>query len=541
MPRCMRHRAITPQGTYKFYTRMELYFTMKHSHFSTLGRLSALLFLILLAGCSSSGLSSMTPRERTVFEEAMRQNLTPDELISQAEKKLNEATEAQLEFYAPTTFKTATKLVEEANARLVKKGAKPEEVLLMAIKAKQAIATGFEIKDQVMELLSISLAEKRRLDDIDTHTLFPVEYEAIKDLLNQMISLIEAQKPEEATGMQTQFTEKTAALLIKALDKITLDQARKTLAEAQSKEAKRYAPITFEAANLKLKQAETFLRTYPRDREGIQKIGMETLQAAQHSLMVTREVKIINAIETNAIEGFVLAIEKQIRNVGKSLGQPDIPYDTLRSQLEGLVESAGTTAATAAKVPGLEKTKESLTSDLDAEREKKDALEGKVSGLEGTLASLKADKKKVDESEASLNQENTDLKTQIETLTQSVSEKQAAGEKLNEEKARNLEEITKLESAITEFKIKLEDAENKLAQAETLKAKIQTLETSNKASEEKITSLQSDKERGLDEISKLKVTVNELKETLNQKSADLKQAENKAEDAAQLTATTPGT
>ncbi len=56
-----------------------------------------------------------------------------------------------------------------------------------------------------------------------------------------------------------------------------------------------------------------------------------------------------------------------------------------------------------------------------------------------------------------------------------------------------------------------------------------------------MTTTESDKERGLDEISKLKVTVNELKETLNQKSADLKQAENKAEDAAQLTATTPGT
>lgn len=514
---------------------------MKHSHFSTLARLSLLLFLILLAGCSSSGLSSMTPRERTVFEEAMRQNLTPDELISQAEQKLTDATEAQLEFYAPATFKTATKLVEEANAKLVKKGEKPEEVLLMAIKAKQAITTGFEIKDQVMELLSISLAEKKRLDVIETHTFFPAEYETITGLLSQMIALIEEQKPEEATGMQTQFTEKTAALLIKTLDKITLDQARKTLAEAQSQEAKRYAPITFEAANLKLKQAETFVRTYPRDREGIQNIGMETLQAAQHSLIVTREVKIINAIETNAIEGFVLALEKQIRKVGKSLGQSEIPYDTLRSQLEGLIEAAGTTATTADKVPGLEETNKSLTSEVDTEKKINASLEDKVAGIEGALASLKADKKEVDESEARLNRENTDLKVQVETLSQSVNESLAVEEKLNEEKSRNLEELTKLRNAITEFEIKLDDAEHKLAQAETMKAKIQTLETSNKASEEKIASLQSDKERGLDEISKLKVTVGELKETLSQKSAELKQAENKAEDAAQLTATTPGT
>ncbi|WP_300673371.1 hypothetical protein [Desulfoluna sp.] len=510
---------------------------MKKLHASTLGRLAILFILTLFVGCAGSGLSSMTPRERTLFDEAMRENTTPGEMISQAEKRLEKATEAQLDFYAPHTLQAATELVKKANALLVKKGEKPEKVLLVAIKAKQTIDAGFETKTQVVELLGISLAEKKRLDDLDTPALFPLEYEASLASLKQMITLIEEKKPEEATGLQTQFTQQTAALLIKTLDKITLDEARKILAQAQAQEAKRYAPATFETATLKLTQAETFIRTYPRDKDGIKSIKKETLKAATHALMITREVKMINALETSTVERFALSIEKQIRKVGNSLGQPDMPYHTLQTQLEGLIQSAETLSATAAKVPGLEETKETLGSALDAEKKSAETLKQQITGLEDSLAVLTAGKVQDDQAKVELTQANTELKTQIETLNQNLTAKQEAGEKISGEKTMALEEITQLKRTLTELEMKLGDTEKKLTQAEALKTEIQTLEEANRECEEKITGLQSDKNRGLDEIAALKDTVSELKQTLEGKKAALKQAEESEEKAADQAAT----
>ena len=362
---------------------------MNRSYLSLSSLFGVFFLLLAFTGCSSSGLSSMTPHERVIFDKAISENKTPSEMIGQAEKRVAEAVEANLSFYAPKTLKAAKDLIDTANEKLVKKGVEPEEVILIAIQAKQTIALGFEIKEQVIDLLAISISEKKNLDDIDTQSIFPQEYAVILGLLDQMISLIEDKKPEEATGMQTGFAQKTEALLIKTLYKITLDDTRKILAEAHSKEAKRYAPMTFEAASLKLIQAETFIRTYPRDRDGIKKIGIEAFQAATHALIVTREVKIISAFKTEAIEKFVLSIEKQIHALGALLGESNIPYDTLRAQLETLITPATTMGATALKVSELETTKESLTTRLSDEHEKTASLEKQVTELMDSLEVLK--------------------------------------------------------------------------------------------------------------------------------------------------------
>ena len=516
---------------------------MKKMFFSPIRMMALFSLLMLLSSCATSSLSSMTPHERVAFDQAMSDNISPSEVIAQAQKKLDEATEAQFDFYAPVALKKATLLVADANAKLMKKGADPKEVILIAIQATQAVDAGFETKSRVEDVLSISLSEKKRLDEVETQALFPLEYKATVTLLNQMIALVEGKKPEQATALQTQFTEKSATLLIKALNKITLDRTRALLTEVQTKDARRYAPMTLEAANVKLTQAETFIRTYPREREKIKEIGEEAFLAATHVQTVTHQVKLIVALEANTMERFVLSLEKQIHHIGSALGQPRVPYGTLRTQLEGLTTRATAIAATASRVPGLEQKGDALGISLGAEQEKTATLEKERTTLQGSLAATTADRDKGKEANTTLGETNADLKKQLEVLNQNIiqmtAEKGAMETQATADAAKALEEITSLKQGIAERDVKLEGAEKEHAQVELLASQLKTLEASNSNFQEKVTRLQSDKVAHLDELSSLKETVNALKAKLETKSAALKKSEGSTPKTVEATAPTP--
>ena len=516
---------------------------MKKMFFSPTLIMALFSLLILLSGCATSSLSSMTPHERVAFDQAISDNISPSEVIAQAQKKLDEATEAQFDFYAPDALKMATLLVKEANAKLIKKGVDPKEVILIAIKATQTVDAGFETKTRVQDVLSISLAEKKRLDEVETESLFPLEYKTTVALLNRMIALVGEKKPEQATALQTEFTKKSATLLIKALNKITLDRTRALLTETQTKDARRYAPITLEAANVKLTQAETFIRTYPREREKIQRIGEEAFLAATHVQTVTHQVKLIVALEANTMESFVLSLEKQIHHIGSALGQPQVPYDTLRTQLEGLTNSAAAIATTASRVPELEQAGDALGISLDAEKKRTATLEKERITLQGSLAATTADRDKGEETNTALGETNADLKKQLEELSQNIvrmtEEKEVTKAQTTADAAKAVEEIALLKQGIAERDIKLKEAEKERGQIGGLTNRVKTLEASNNSFQEKITRLQSNKITRLDEISSLKASVNNLKTKLNAKSAALKKSEDSTPKVVEVTAPAP--
>jgi len=296
--------------------------------------------LAVMIGCASQQVANTENIQKTVTKTAEKRALTPAEAIEQAESQLQIAETENLAFFSPLHLDQARNALESARALSTKpNSARPNGVIEDALAAKTYVNQGLKNKKDVLLYLKEAITHKRMLQKLGVPEQFPEDYKEVLGRFATLIKLIEQGEADEALNRQKPLRMSMTELEINALLNIHLSDAEKVFQEVESLDGERYAPFSYYNAQHKIESSTNYTRTNFRDRRGVERNGIQSLNLAKQALEVTIESKRIMDMDSAKTEQYVLAQQKKYHTLINRLGETQLPPRSLELDYQALEKS----------------------------------------------------------------------------------------------------------------------------------------------------------------------------------------------------------
>ena len=295
--------------------------------------LLAMIFASLMfSGCASQKLANSDELQSKALADAANIDATPDELIRRASERLNNAAQ-ELRFYSPLHMQKAQEQLEQA--RQLHQAKDPENqtaVMAAAILAEKLVKQAEDNREQVKQQLAPALAHRDILIELGSPELVPDDYNGAMSDLNKLIQSVESGQLDYVAKNQPELLADFIEVEASTLKVKWLNRAKAKLEQAEDADADKYAPKSFEQAELAIERADTYTDTNYRDRTGVKAKADEAYVLAAKALNLSNEVQKVYETKISELESYLLDVQAWLDHINQDVKVPDLPALTFYEQ-----------------------------------------------------------------------------------------------------------------------------------------------------------------------------------------------------------------
>jgi hypothetical protein len=306
---------------------------------------------IVVLGFALSGCEVILPKQHEVKEEVLLkkyQGIPLNKLLTDLQNKFKKAKDESLYFYSPENYRTARTSIQAARAHFRDKE-KKTYVLKKIYLAEQALKDAYEVKAIVRRELPEFIELHNSLFLLEAKKTHTREYRAMTTTMDRLIRRIEAEKEAlfKDKDKKARFEEDKQDIIAQLKDfrmRVVkykyLNHGEQLIAEAESKDARNIAPVTYGAVIKQRKEAVAYIENNVNNLEGIQQVSDQFEFAATRLMHITREVFNVVNLEPNTQEEYVLRQEKRLKRIADAFKAGDLRDQSFREQAAQLAENA---------------------------------------------------------------------------------------------------------------------------------------------------------------------------------------------------------
>jgi hypothetical protein len=379
------------------------------------------LFSLLLAGCAANvGKTIKVSNEQL----AKYDTLSAADAVAALEKRVNEAKNANMPFFAPDYFRGASEILSDAQKAAAKK---PKAELISDIaKADAILDKGQTMMAIVQSRLVNELALKAQLDKDNVAKVYPKEYEKSVSELSSLIEKVELEKADKIDKDKIELIKIMQALDVKAIQYTALHESEVINEDTQSKDGEKQAPATLAEALRVYRDAGNRIAQAPHDEALVQRAGADALFAARHARYVSERVLTLQNKFKESVEPIVLEEEKRLLDISTALGHKDPRDQPIEKQAEEIAQVAGEI------VQGQQHSKQTIGAANDQSKVFEKRLKEANDAMQQANAQLAEKDAQLSDKNSQLSGKDAQLKilndqiAQLEEQNKSLAEAQAA-------------------------------------------------------------------------------------------------------------------
>jgi hypothetical protein len=292
-----------------------------------------ILMILALYACANTRIANTDKRDQQVYAAVLSSQLMPEDALSQAADIFLDASDEQLELYAPLHFSRAQKSLQ--NARNYLHAGEPIfRVMTEAFRVKSLIADAREFKPQAAKTLAEGFRQKAVLDELGVADDSPEDYKAVMLKLQNLVKEMEGGFVGKALAQQADVIKLMVSLEINTLKQRHLKVAQDMLKKARGVDAQRYAPQSHTTAQQKVQAAENYIDNNYRNRDVVVRLCDEAFRASQHAYALAQEAALLVNLNGSEAEQRVLFMESLLARINETLAQDALGGNSLRQQAE---------------------------------------------------------------------------------------------------------------------------------------------------------------------------------------------------------------
>lgn len=196
-----------------------------------------------------------------------------------------------------------------------------------------------ELKKVADEALSDSQAQMAYLDQIETSTVYPSDYNRVKNAYLKLYKSIEEGDLDDAQSRQVVFLNKAKELEVKVVIKKYVSPLKSDLAKLKREDFDEIAAISFAKAAAEISATEQVIKANSRQLKSINEAVEDAQFELDHVWNIASEVKLLSSVKSDKFEPSVLAFENKLLQVSKAINGADYRDRSLREQTEQIVNS----------------------------------------------------------------------------------------------------------------------------------------------------------------------------------------------------------
>jgi hypothetical protein len=214
-------------------------------------------------------------------------------------------------------------------------------VLKKIYQAEQAIDDAFEVKKIVRRELPEFIALHNALTILEAKKTHAREFRAVMGRMTRLIERVEADKETLFTDKdkKARFEEDKQDIVadlkdfqLRMVKFKYLNHGDMLIAEAESKDARNNAPVTYKAATDERQKAINYIENNVDNLEGIQQVSEQFEFAAQRLMHIAREVFNVLNLQPNTHEEYVLRQEERLKKIADAEKAGDLRDQSFRKQ-----------------------------------------------------------------------------------------------------------------------------------------------------------------------------------------------------------------
>lgn len=197
-------------------------------------------------------------------------------------------------------------------------------------------------------------AQFTELKNLQSHVLFPDEFNDIKNKFKTLIQFIERGEVQNAIQQQPELIDQMIKLEIKTLKQSHLGEAINYIKEAKELDASSYAPFSLKKAETLLSSAQALIQKSYRDRNAIAKLSTEAVSSAKKLYFIAKETNALHNESDEKIEQHMIANYDFLKNVESILEINPIEiqdYTAQKNTLIAQIKAFKTLLATPQPIP----------------------------------------------------------------------------------------------------------------------------------------------------------------------------------------------
>ncbi len=265
--------------------------------------------------------------------------LSAADALAALETRVNEAMKANMPFFAPNYYRSASEILSDTRKSAEKKP--KDEVIGNIAKADAILDKGQTMMAIVQSRLVNELALKDQLDKDNVGKVFPKEYENSIGKLSNLIEKIELEKTDNLDKDKIELIKTMQALDVRTIQYTALHESEVLNEDTRSKDGEEQAPATLAEALRIYLDAGNRIAQAPHDEALVQRAGADTLFAARHARYVNERVLILQNKFKEAVEPIVLEEEKRLLDISTALGHKDLRDQSIENQAGEIAQVAG--------------------------------------------------------------------------------------------------------------------------------------------------------------------------------------------------------
>ncbi|TDO98658.1 hypothetical protein [Marinomonas balearica] len=308
---------------------------------------------LLMTGCATSPDSTASLADTASESQAMIQVNEFKQALDLAEKKLSNAEETELDWFAPKKVYAAKEALEETKEHYKEFQFDPTKAdnrsglltsqtyIEAAYESLEEFNTELESGEAIRQQAKTSLADafdyRAQLKAIDSAKYFPKTTNELELDLKELVSYVADGDTDDAIEEQPDLVKKQQALEVQTVTKIYLTEAQARFDSLKSSRISRYAPKSFEQANATLTDAKAFIATSPRETDKIKQKADAVIFYLDHCEHISATVKQLDAMSLSDFEGYILSYEKLLFDISQAIDAKDYRDHPIRAQGEAIV------------------------------------------------------------------------------------------------------------------------------------------------------------------------------------------------------------
>ncbi|MGC2167102.1 MAG: hypothetical protein WA632_13940 [Gallionella sp.] len=287
--------------------------------------------LLMLIGCSANVGKTVKVSDQQI---ARYGTLSAEDAITELEKHVTEAMNANMQFLAPNYYRGAKEILEEVKKSAAKKP--KNEVISDIAKADAILEKGNTMLSIVKSRLENELKLKIQLDKDNVSKVYPNEYESVLSDLSSLIEKVELEKADSLDKDKVELMKRMESLDVRAIQYTALHESDAINEVTRTKEGEKLAAATLAEAVRVYKDAEKRIAENPHDVAVVQQASADAMFAARHARYVNERVVALQVKVKEAVELVVQEEERLLLKISDAVGHKDYrdqPVDKQASEI----------------------------------------------------------------------------------------------------------------------------------------------------------------------------------------------------------------
>ena len=258
-------------------------------------------------------------------------NFNPAEDLTKLNDEIAAARQSQVNVLSPNSFADTEKYYNDAKYYF-ENGYELSDVKKDIDKSRAALIQAKNTAEVAKETIP-DVIEGRNTARAAGATKLGNDYTRVENSFLQLTRAVENEDIGYAQKYKSDVLDGYWELELRAIKESTIGETRKLLEEAQKIGAPDLLPNLYMQAEAKLNQTDRFISNNPYDKKTMAKMGADALFLAKRTIVLTKQVKMIDEMEPEKI---ALWMEDIIFKMSSELGAPDMRDQKFNTQVENV-------------------------------------------------------------------------------------------------------------------------------------------------------------------------------------------------------------